>query len=89
VDRIVHRGGLGRDEDDLSAHLRSRRKVASILGDAGLPVTVLRTAIVIAHGSVSLEVTRQLVDVLPGLVTPDWMETRTQPISLRDVVCAT
>ncbi len=86
VDRIVYLGGLGRDDDDLSAHLRSRRSVETILGDAGVPVTVLRAAVVIGHGGVSWEITRQLVDVLPGVVAPDWMETRTQPIALRDVV---
>jgi uncharacterized protein YbjT (DUF2867 family) len=86
VDRIVYLGGLGRDDDDLSAHLRSRREVERILGESGVPVTVLRAAIVIGHGSVSWELTRQLVDLLPGLVAPDWMRTRTQPIALRDVV---
>jgi uncharacterized protein YbjT (DUF2867 family) len=86
VDRILNLGGLGRDDDDLSAHLRSRREVEKILGQAGVPVTVLRAAIVIGDGSVSWEITRQLVDLLPGLVAPDWMRTRTQPIALRDVV---
>lgn len=86
LERIVFLGGLGRDDDDLSAHLRSRRAVETILGDAGVPVTVLRAAVVIGHGSVSWEITRQLVEVLPGVVAPDWMKTRTQPIALRDVV---
>ena len=86
VEQIVYLGGLGRDDDELSTHLRSRREVESILGEAGVPVTVLRAAIVVGHGGISWEITRQLVDLLPGLVVPDWMETRTQPIALRDVV---
>ncbi len=86
VDRIVYLGGLGRDDDDLSDHLRSRREVEVILGDAGVPVTVLRAGVVVGRGGLSWEMTRRLAAILPGLVAPDWMETRTQPIAVRDVV---
>lgn len=86
VDRMIYLGGLGRDADDLSAHLRSRRQVEAILGDSGVPVTVLRAAIIIGHGGISWEITRQLVDQLPGMVAADWMQSRTQPIALVDVI---
>jgi uncharacterized protein YbjT (DUF2867 family) len=49
-------------------------------------VTVLRAAVVIGHGGISWEITRQLVDHLPAMVTPYWVNTRTQPIALRDVL---
>ena len=48
-----------------------------------MPVTVLRAAIVIGHGGISWEITRQLVDHLPAMVVPHWATTRTQPIALR------
>ena len=51
-----------------------------------MPVTVLRAAVVVGHGSISWEITRQLVDHLPALVTPRWVNTRVQPIALADVV---
>jgi uncharacterized protein YbjT (DUF2867 family) len=86
VRRIVYLGGLGRDEDDLSPHLRSRREVEALLGEAGVPVTVLRAGIVIGHGGISWEITRQLVDHLPAMVAPRWVRTRTQPIAIDDVV---
>jgi uncharacterized protein YbjT (DUF2867 family) len=86
VGRIVYLGGLGDDADDLSAHLRSRRQVERLLGTAGVPVTVLRAGIVIGHGGVSWEITRQLVAHLPAMVTPRWVHTRTQPIAVADVV---
>lgn len=86
VGQIVYLGGLGRDGDDLSAHLRSRREVERLLGAAGVPVTVLRAAIVIGAGGVSWEITRQLVEHLPAMVVPRWATTRTQPIALDDVV---
>ena len=86
IDRIVYLGGLGQDSDQLSRHLRSRREVERLLGGTGVPVTVLRAGIVVGHGGVSWELTRQLVAHLPAMVTPRWVSTRTQPIAVADVV---
>jgi uncharacterized protein YbjT (DUF2867 family) len=86
VRRIIYLGGLGAEQAALSPHLRSRRAVESLLGTAGVPVTVLRAAVVIGHGGISWEITRQLVDHLPLMVTPRWVSTRTQPIALADVI---
>lgn len=86
VAQIIYLGGLGDDGDDLSAHLRSRREVESLLGDGGVPVTVLRAGIVVGHGGISWEITRQLVEHLPAMITPRWVRTRTQPIAVADVV---
>ncbi len=86
TDRIIYLGGLGRDADRLSRHLRSRREVERLLGGTGVPVTVLRAGIVVGHGGVSWEMTRQLVAHLPAMVTPRWVSTRTQPIAVADVV---
>ncbi len=87
LERIIYLGGLGRDDDQgLSPHLRSRREVEGLLGVDGVPVTVLRAAIVIGHGGISWEITRQLVAHLPAMVGPKWVATRTQPIALSDVV---
>jgi len=86
VRQIVYLGGLGADSDDLSAHLRSRREVEGLLGHAGVPVTVLRAAIVVGSGGISWELTRQLVKNLPAMVVPRWALTRTQPIAIDDVV---
>ena len=86
VGRIIYLGGLGEDSDDLSAHLRSRREVEQLLAGTGVPVTVLRAGIIVGHGGVSWEMTRQLVAHLPAMVTPRWVHTRTQPIAVADVV---
>jgi len=86
VGQIVYMGGLGDEDQELSAHLRSRREVEGLLGSDGVPVTVLRAAIVVGHGGISWEITRQLVKNLPAMVVPKWVATRTQPIALDDVV---
>ena len=86
VQQIVYLGGLGSEYDELSAHLRSRREVEGLLGAAGVPVTVLRAGIIVGAGGISWEMTRQLVDHLPAMVTPRWVRTRTQPIAVDDVV---
>jgi uncharacterized protein YbjT (DUF2867 family) len=85
VGQIVYMGGLG-DDGVLSAHLRSRREVESLLGETGVPVTVLRAAIVVGAGGISWELTRQLVKNLPAMVVPKWATTKTQPIAIDDVV---
>jgi uncharacterized protein YbjT (DUF2867 family) len=76
---------VGDDADDLSAHLRSRREVEAILA-AGTPTTSLRAGVVIGDGSTAWEILRQLVERLPAMVTPRWVQTRTQPIALADAL---
>jgi uncharacterized protein YbjT (DUF2867 family) len=86
VRQIVYMGGLGKDDEELSPHLRSRREVEKLLGTSGVPVTVLRAAIVVGAGGISWEMTRQLVKNLPAMLVPRWADTRTQPIAIDDVV---
>jgi uncharacterized protein YbjT (DUF2867 family) len=85
VQQIIYMGGLG-DDGELSAHLRSRREVESLLAETGVPVTVLRAAIVVGAGGISWEITRQLVKNLPAMVVPKWAATKTQPIAVDDVI---
>lgn len=87
VAQIVYLGGLGADDDpDLSTHLRSRHEVGEVLAAGPVPVTELRAAVIIGSGSASFEMLRNLVDVLPAMVTPRWVRTRCQPIAIRDVL---
>lgn len=87
VRRIVYLGGLGDGTgDELSEHLESRHTVGRVLADGPVPVTELRAAVIIGAGSASFEMLRYLVEVLPMMVTPSWVDTRCQPIAIRDVV---
>lgn len=83
--RVVYLGGLG-PEVGLSPHLASRHHVGEILAAGSVPVTELRAAVVIGSGSMSFEMLRYLTEVLPVMVTPSWVETRCQPIAIRDVL---
>ncbi|NUR98258.1 MAG: NAD(P)H-binding protein, partial [Kribbellaceae bacterium] len=86
VGRIVYLGGLYPDGEELSPHLGSRREVGEILLASGVPTTVLRAAVIIGSGSASFEMLRYLTERLPVMVTPRWLDTRIQPIAVRDVL---
>lgn len=86
LERIVYLGGLGEDSPDLSKHLKSRAEVAKILAEGKVPVTVFRAAMIIGAGSASFEILRYLVDRLPLMITPKWLETPSQPIAIKNVI---
>ena len=85
VRRLVYLGGLG-DGRQLSSHLASRQEVGDILRASGVPTIEFRASIVIGSGSASFEIVRALVEALPLLVAPRWVETAAQPIAIEDVV---
>ena len=86
VRRIIYLGGLGNQDQALSAHLRSRHEVADILRGSGVPTIEFRASIVIGSGSLSFEMIRALVQRLPVMICPQWVETKAQPIAIEDVV---
>lgn len=86
VERIIYLGGLGETGEGLSAHLASRREVEDALRSTGVPVTVLRAAMIIGSGSASFEILRYLTERLPIMTTPRWVSTECQPIAIRDVL---
>jgi uncharacterized protein YbjT (DUF2867 family) len=84
--QVVYLGGLGRADDTLSPHLRSRQEVAEILLSGSAPATVLRAGMVIGHGSASFTMLSSLAQRLPVMITPRWVENRTQPIAIADTI---
>ncbi len=86
VRRIVYVGGLGDDRQELSPHLRSRHEVGEILRESGVPVVEFRASIILGSGSLSFELIRALVERLPAMVTPRWVEVVAQPIAVTDVM---
>ena len=87
IRRIIYLGGLGdHSSGDLSEHLASRQEVGAELARGSVPVVELRAAVVIGSGSASFEMLRYLVEVLPAMVTPRWVDTKCQPVAVRDVL---
>ncbi len=86
IDRIIYLGGLGEASTDLSAHLKSRMRVADELDRGPVSTTTVRAAMIIGSGSISYEILKRLVTRLPLLFIPRWARTECQPISIRDVV---
>jgi uncharacterized protein YbjT (DUF2867 family) len=85
VRRIVYLGGLAHGTD-LSPHLRSRHEVGEILRASGVPVLELRASIVVGSGSLSFEMIRSLVERLPIMITPRWVDAKAQPIAIEDLL---
>jgi len=86
VQRIIYLGGLGVDNNELSSHLASRQQVGDVLRESGVPITEFRAAIVVGSGSISFEMIRYLTERLPVMITPRWVTTRCQPISIENVL---
>ena len=84
IDRLVYLGGLG--DRPQSRHLRSRQRTAEILRDAGPPLTYFRAGMVVGAGSASYRTLRYLVQRLPAMIGPAWLERPTQPIGIDDVI---
>ena len=86
VRRIIYLGGLGEAPETLSEHLKSRLETGDALREAGVPVIEFRASIIVGAGSLSFEMIRALVERLPVMICPRWVDTRTQPISIDDVL---
>jgi len=86
LERMIYLGGLGMEGQNLSEHLRSRIEVARILQSGSVPTTFLRAAMILGSGSASFEILRYLVERLPIMITPSWVRTPVQPISIRNVL---
>lgn len=85
VKRIIYLGGLG-DSKDLSAHLASRQRVGEILRSSGIPTIEFRASIIIGSGSLSFEMVRALVEKLPVMIAPRWVQSKAQPLAIEDVL---
>jgi uncharacterized protein YbjT (DUF2867 family) len=91
VGRIIYLGGLihGESREDynkLSEHMRSRKEVGDILRTSTAGVTIFRAAIILGQGGGSFQMLEYLVKRLPVMVCPKWVLTKSQPISVDNVV---
>ncbi|MFZ6052400.1 SDR family oxidoreductase [Halocola ammonii] len=82
--QVIYLTGIVNDEH-LSKHLQSRKNVEEILFNSDLPCTVLRAGIIVGSGSASFEIMRDLIEKLPFMITPRWLNTKSHPIAIRNV----
>ena len=85
VKQVIYLTGIV-NESHLSRHLSSRKNVEEILSGGNYALTALRAGIIVGSGSASFEIIRDLVEKLPVMITPRWLNTKTQPIAIRDVL---
>lgn len=85
LEQVIYLGGITNDTN-LSQHLKSRGNVELILRKGKFNLTVLRAAIIIGSGSASFEIIRDLVEKLPIMIAPKWLNVKCQPIGIRNVI---
>ena len=83
--QVVYLSGIV-NEEKLSKHLLSRKNVEDILSSGSFALTTLRAGIIVGSGSASFEIIRDLVEKLPVMITPRWLDTKAQPIAIRNVI---
>ena len=83
--QVIYLSGIVNDES-LSKHLSSRKKVEDVLNTGNFAMTTLRAGIIVGSGSASFEIIRDLVNKLPLMITPKWLNTKCQPIAISDVL---
>ncbi len=84
--QIIYLTGIVNSEEKLSQHLKSRYNVEQILSDCKVPLTAIRAGIIVGSGSASFEIIRDLVEKLPVMVAPRWLNSRCQPIGIRNIL---
>lgn len=86
VRQIIYLTGIVNGSENLSPHLQSRLDVEKILNTCRAPLTALRAGIIVGSGSASFEIIRDLVEKLPVMIAPKWLNTKCQPIAIRNVI---
>lgn len=85
VKQVIYLSGII-NEEKLSKHLTSRKKVEDILASDIYRLTTLRAGIIVGSGSASFEIIRDLVEKLPVMIAPKWLNTKSQPIAVHNVI---
>lgn len=86
LERIIYLGSLGESGKGVSRELILRQEVARILSYAAVPVTTLKAGMIIGSGSAAFEILSYMADRHPLMLSPVWMQSRCQPISISNVL---
>jgi len=85
VKQIVYLSGIS-NEKNLSKHLMARKAVKDVFMRSGIAYTIFEAGIIVGSGSVSFEIIRDLTEKLPVMIVPRWLNSRCQPIAIRNVI---
>jgi len=85
VKQVIYLSGIVND-DQLSKHLQSRKNVEDLLHSKVYALTTFRAGIIVGSGSASFEIIRDLVEKLPIMIVPKWVDTKSQYIAIRDIL---
>ncbi|MDG5493154.1 SDR family oxidoreductase [Psychroserpens sp. SPM9] len=85
VKQVIYLSGIT-NEDNLSKHLQSRKNVENLLQSDAYALTIFKAGIIVGSGSSSFEIIRDLVEKLPFMIAPKWLNTKTQPLAVRDIL---
>jgi uncharacterized protein YbjT (DUF2867 family) len=85
IKQVIYLSGITNDTK-LSKHLLSRKNVENTLSSSNYALTTFKAGIIVGSGSSSFEIIRDLVEKLPAMIAPKWLNTKTQPLSIRDVL---
>ena len=85
IKQVIYLTGIT-NQEQLSKHLASRKNVEDVLGKSGIPMTAIKAGIIVGSGSASFEIIRDLAEKLPVMITPKWVNTKSQPIAIRNIL---
>ncbi|HNE92740.1 MAG TPA: SDR family oxidoreductase [Chitinophagaceae bacterium] len=85
VKQIIYLSGISND-DKLSNHLTARKVVKDVFIKSGIPYTIFEAGIIVGSGSISFEIIRDLTEKLPVMIVPRWLNSKCQPIAIRNVI---
>lgn len=85
VKQIIYLGGIS-NQQNLSKHLYARKVVKDVIMQSGIPYTIFEAGIIVGSGSISFEIIRDLTEKLPVMIVPRWLNSKCQPIAIRNVI---
>lgn len=88
LERIIYLGGVMPSDGPSSTHLLSRARVGQILADGPVPAIELRASMIVGYGSLSFLIVRDLAARLPFMILPRWLDSKTEPVAIDDVLVA-
>lgn len=85
VKQIIYLSGIS-NEKKLSKHLSARKVVKDVFMRSEIAYTILEAGIIVGSGSISFEIIRDLTEKIPVMIVPRWLNSKCQPIAIRNVM---